>query len=81
MIAYENKKGYSIPRIIQGKSSVRDYIASFNNWKLAALARKWSLLEGYFISTFIGGLKEEIKTMVQMYEPQILPKAKALAKL
>ena len=45
------------------------------------LIRNPKLDEGYFISSFISGLKEEIKPMVKMFKPQTLSKAFEVAEL
>ena len=54
---------------------MEEYEEKFEELKTLMLIRNPKLDEEYFVSSFISGLKEEIKPMVKMVKPQTLSKA------
>ncbi|XP_027071670.2 uncharacterized protein [Coffea arabica] len=66
---------------LQQKGTVKEYEEKFEELKTLMLIRNPRLDEGYFISSFISGLKNEIKPMVKMFKPQTLSKAFEVAEL
>ncbi|XP_027175053.1 uncharacterized protein LOC113774658 [Coffea eugenioides] len=66
---------------LQQKGTVEEYEEKFEELKTLMLIRNPRLDEGYFISSFISGLKDEIKPMVKMFKPQTLSKAFEVAEL
>ena len=58
---------------LQQKGSVKEYEEKFEKLKTLMLIRNPRLDESYFVSSFISGLKNEIKTMAKMFKPQALP--------
>ncbi|KAK1395189.1 hypothetical protein POM88_014245 [Heracleum sosnowskyi] len=52
--------------------SLMDYVERFEELKSLVLYRNANLEEGYFISSFISGLKMELKPMVRLMKPQSL---------
>nr|XP_027064416.1 uncharacterized protein LOC113690623 [Coffea arabica] len=66
---------------LQQKGTVEEYEEKFEELKTLMLIRNPKLDESYFVSSFISGLKDEIKTMVKMFKPHTLPKAFEIAEL
>nr|XP_027083907.1 uncharacterized protein LOC113706223 [Coffea arabica] len=66
---------------LQQKGTVEEYEEKFEELKTLMLIRNPRLDEGYFISSFISGLKDEIKPMVKMFKPLTLSKAFEVAEL
>ncbi|KAL5731844.1 hypothetical protein ACHQM5_004534 [Ranunculus cassubicifolius] len=62
-------------------TTVEDYQARFEELQPLVLQRNQGLTEQYFIDSFIGGLKEELRHVVQMFRPTSLTQAINLAKL
>ena len=60
---------------LQQVGTVEEYKEKFEELKTLMLTKNPKLDESYFISSFISGLKEEIKPMVKMFKPQALSKA------
>lgn len=60
---------------------MEEYEEKFEELKTLMLVRNPKLDELYFVSSFISGLKEEIKPMVKMFKPQSLTKAFEVAEL
>ncbi|XP_027150132.1 uncharacterized protein LOC113750340 [Coffea eugenioides] len=60
---------------LQQEGSVEEYQERFEELKPLMLARNSNLDESYFTSSFISGLKEEIKPMVKMLRPTTLSEA------
>ncbi|KAL4310989.1 hypothetical protein GQ457_01G000170 [Hibiscus cannabinus] len=67
-------------KLIQ-KGSVEDYQGKFEELKPYMLLYNASLEEGYFVSIFVSGLKEELKHRVKVHEPKSLTEAYRQAKL
>lgn len=59
--------------------TVSEYEDSFEELRALVVAHK-GLSEDYFVSSFISGLKDHIKTSVRMFRPQLLVDAIFLAK-
>ncbi|XP_026441802.1 uncharacterized protein LOC113340978 [Papaver somniferum] len=59
---------------------VLDYKERFEELKALMLAKNPSLYEEYFIHSFISGLKEDIRLVVQMFNPTTLQQAILLAR-
>ncbi|XP_071906170.1 uncharacterized protein [Coffea arabica] len=66
---------------LQQKGAVEEYEEKFEELKTLMLLRNPKLDELYFVSSFISGLKEEIRPMVKMFKPQTLAKAFEVAEL
>ncbi|XP_027066512.1 uncharacterized protein [Coffea arabica] len=66
---------------LQQKGVVEEYEEKFEELKTLMLLRNPKLDELYFVSSFISGLKEEIRPMVKMFKPQTLAKAFEVAEL
>ncbi|KAF5188489.1 hypothetical protein FRX31_021924 [Thalictrum thalictroides] len=66
---------------LQQTTSVADYQDKFEDLKALMLMKNPKLPEGYFIDSFLSGLKGEIKHHVQMFEPESLKRAISLARL
>ena len=56
---------------LQQEGNVEDYQEKFEELKSLMMIKNQSLDENYFISSFINGLKEEIKPMVTCLSPQL----------
>ena len=54
---------------------MREYQEQFEELKPLMLIKNRNLDEHYFISSFISGLKEEIKPMLRMLKPATLTEA------
>ncbi|KAL4348329.1 hypothetical protein GQ457_17G014550 [Hibiscus cannabinus] len=67
-------------KLIQ-KGSVEDYQGKFEERKPYMLLYNVSLEEGYFVSSFVSGLKEELKHRVKVHEPKSLAEAYRQTKL
>ncbi|KAL4271454.1 hypothetical protein GQ457_13G018830 [Hibiscus cannabinus] len=63
------------------KSSVEDYQEKFEELQPLMLQQNTQLSEGYFVSNFISGLKEELKHNVKVLEPRSVFDAAREAKL
>ncbi|XP_027076964.1 uncharacterized protein [Coffea arabica] len=63
------------------KGTIEDYEEKFEELKTLMLTRNPRLDESYFVSSFISGLKDEIKPTVKMFKPQTLMKAFEVAEL
>ena len=63
------------------KGTVEEYEEKFEELKTLMPTRNPRLDESYFVSSFISGLKDEIKPMVKMFKPQSLSKAFEVAEL
>ncbi|KAL4348724.1 hypothetical protein GQ457_17G014770 [Hibiscus cannabinus] len=63
------------------KGSVDDYQEKFEELKPYMLQHNPHLDEDYFVSSFVSGLKEEIKHRVRVHEPKSLKEASRQAKL
>lgn len=59
---------------------VLEYQERFEELKALMLAKNPSLSEEYFIQSFISGLKEDIRLVVQMFDPNTLQQAIFLAR-
>ena len=66
---------------LQQKGAVEEYEEKFEELKTLMLLRNQKLDELYFVSSFISGLKEEIRPSVNMFKPQTLSKAFEVAEL
>lgn len=66
---------------LQQESNVESYQEKFEELKTLMLIRNPLLNEPYFISSFISGLKEEVKSMVKMLNPESLTKAYEIDRL
>ena len=66
---------------IQQIGSVEDYQEKFQELKPLMLMKNPQLDEGYFVSSFISGFKEEIKPMIRMLKPTELSAAYEMAQL
>ncbi|XP_027102590.1 uncharacterized protein [Coffea arabica] len=66
---------------LQQVGTVEEYEEKFEELKTLMLTKNPRLDESYFVSSFISGLKEEIKPMVKMFRPQTLTKAFEVAEL
>ncbi|XP_027183811.1 uncharacterized protein LOC113782099 [Coffea eugenioides] len=66
---------------LQQRGSVEEYEEKFEELKTLMLMKNPRLDELYFVSSFISGLKEDIKPMVKMFKPQTLMKAFEVAEL
>ena len=60
-------------------TSVKDYQEKFEELSSLMLIRDPHLSESYFVSSFISGIKEEIKPMVKMLKPATLLEAFEIA--
>ena len=60
---------------LQQVGSVKEYQEQFEELKPLMLIKNRNLDESYFISSFISGLKEEIKPMLRMLKPATLTEA------
>ncbi|KAL4378560.1 hypothetical protein GQ457_02G035680 [Hibiscus cannabinus] len=63
------------------KGSVDDYQEKFEELKPYMLQHNPHLDEDYFVSSFVSGIKEEIKHRVRVHEPKSLKEASRQAKL
>ncbi|KAL4348459.1 hypothetical protein GQ457_17G002920 [Hibiscus cannabinus] len=63
------------------KTSVENYQEKFEELKPYMLLQNASLDEGYFVSSFVSGLKEELKHKVKVHRPGTLSEAYRQAKL
>ncbi|KAL4363523.1 hypothetical protein GQ457_04G038370 [Hibiscus cannabinus] len=63
------------------RSTVEEYQERFEELKPFMLQHNPHLEEGYFVSSFISGLKEDIKHRVRVHEPRVLADAYRKAKL
>ncbi|XP_026415231.1 uncharacterized protein LOC113310676 [Papaver somniferum] len=61
--------------------TVSEYQEIFEEFKALMLAKNKHLTEDYFTSSFISGLKEELRIVVQMFSPATLEKAIYLARM
>ncbi|KAH0720051.1 hypothetical protein KY290_006530 [Solanum tuberosum] len=52
--------------------SVDEYLGRFEDLKAEMLIRNLALNEAHFLSSFMGGLKEEIKYAIKMFKPTTL---------
>nr|XP_027126124.1 uncharacterized protein LOC113742491 [Coffea arabica] len=66
---------------LQQRGTVEEYEEKFEELKTLMVLRNPKLDELYFVSSFISGLKEEIRPMVKMFKPQTLSKAFEIAEL
>nr|XP_027067626.1 uncharacterized protein LOC113693266 [Coffea arabica] len=66
---------------LQQIGTVQEYEEKFEELKTLMLTKNPKLDESYFVSSFISGLKEEVKPMVKMFKPQTLSKAFEVAEL
>nr|XP_027093474.1 uncharacterized protein LOC113713862 [Coffea arabica] len=66
---------------LQQKGTIEEYEEKFEELKTLMLLRNPKLDELYFVSSFVSGLKEEIRPMVKMFKPQSLAKAFEVAEL
>ncbi|XP_027088526.2 uncharacterized protein [Coffea arabica] len=66
---------------IQQNGSVEDYQEKFEKLKPLMLMKNPQLDEGYFVSSFISGLKEEIKPIIRMLKPTELSAAYEMVQL
>ncbi|XP_027088762.1 uncharacterized protein [Coffea arabica] len=60
---------------LQQLGNMEDYQEKFEELKALMLIKNRNLDENYFISSFISGLKEEIKPMIKMLKPVTLTEA------
>ena len=60
-------------------STVKDYQERFEELSSLMLVRDPHLSESYFVSSFISGIKEEIRPMVKMLKPNTLIEAFEIA--
>ncbi|KAL4384039.1 hypothetical protein GQ457_15G021620 [Hibiscus cannabinus] len=63
------------------KSTVEEYQEKFEELKPFMIQQNASLDENYFVSSFISGLKEELKHRVKAHRPKTVDEAYRLAKL
>ncbi|XP_026451994.1 uncharacterized protein LOC113352386 [Papaver somniferum] len=61
-------------------NTVLEYQEQFEELKALMLAKNPSLTEEYFIHSFISGLKEDIRMVVQMFTPNTLQQVIFLAR-
>ena len=66
---------------LRQSSKVEEYKEKFEELKTLMIIRNQHLDEEYFVSSFISGLKEEIKTMIRMLKLATLSEAFELAAL
>ena len=66
---------------LQQKGTVEEYEEKFEELKTLMLTRNPKLDKSYFVSSFVSGLKNEIKPMVKMFKLYTLTKAFEVAKL
>ncbi|XP_071940006.1 uncharacterized protein [Coffea arabica] len=66
---------------LRQSSKVEEYQEKFEELKTLMMIRNQHLDEEYFVSSFISGLKDEIKTMIMMLKPATLSEAFDLAAL
>ena len=66
---------------LQQKGTVEEYEEKFEEFKTPMLTRNPKLDESYFVSSFVSGLKEEIKPMIEMFKPQTVAKPFEVAEL
>lgn len=66
---------------LQQVDSVEKYQEEFESLRSLLLAKNPSLSEQYFVSSFLSGLKEELKPMVRLMKPQTLLEAFEVAQL
>lgn len=59
--------------------SVLEYVEKFEELKALVLCKNVNLGEGYFVSSFISGLKNELKPMVRLMKPKSLLDAMEIA--
>lgn len=55
---------------LQQVDSIEKYQEDFESFRSLLLAKNPYLTEQYFLSSFISGLKEELKPMVRLMKPQ-----------
>lgn len=66
---------------LRQNGSVEEYQEKFEELKSLMLMKNPKLDEQYFVSSFISGLKDEIRPMVKMFKPEKLSKAFDIAVL
>ena len=66
---------------LRQSGKVKEYQERFEELKTHMMIRNQHLDEEYFVSSFISGLKDEIKTMIKMVKPATLSEAFELAAL
>lgn len=66
---------------LQQLGTMVEYKERFEELKSLMLVRKPHLSDSYFVSSFISGLRDEIKTMVKMLKPNKVSDAMELAQL
>ncbi|XP_070022047.1 uncharacterized protein [Nicotiana sylvestris] len=57
---------------LQQKSNVEDYLVKFDDLKAQMIVRNPALNDAHFLSSFVGGLKDEIKYSVKLFKPKTL---------
>lgn len=57
---------------LQQEGTVEEYVEKFEELRVLMAAANPYLSESYYISSFISGLKKEIKPMLRILEPQTL---------
>lgn len=66
---------------LRQEEGVADYEDQFEELRIRMEWLLVDLREAYFLSTFIGGLKDEIRFMVRMLKPTTLTQAVKIARL
>lgn len=80
---FENPEGRDVLDLfskLRQEGSVEAYEDKFEELRALIVAKYKGFTEEYFVSSFISGLKEHIKTSVRMFRPQTLGDAVFLAK-
>ncbi|KAK2985526.1 hypothetical protein RJ640_015851 [Escallonia rubra] len=62
-------------------STVSDYQGQFEQLRAQMIAKNYTLTEEYFVESFLSGLREEVRGMVQMFGPTSLMEAYSKARL
>ena len=67
-------------KMLTQQGTVNDYLQKFEELRAQVLMRNPRVLEDFILECFIGGLKEEIRETVKMYEPINLSQVVSLSR-
>lgn len=65
---------------IRQERTIEDYQVRFENVRIRVERLRPSLDEAYFLSVFVGGLKDDIRPLIRMLRPTTLAHAFQIAK-
>jgi len=66
---------------LKQEGTVQSYQLKFEELKLLMLILNPTLIEGYFVSSFISGLSEELCPIVKMFQPKTIKQVAECAEL